>query len=252
MDSNNLTPLRKGIVGVQFLFVAFGATVLVPLLVGLDPSTALFTAGIGTLIFHAVTRGKVPIFLGSSFAFIAPIIKATELYGLPGTLSGMVGVALVYFVMSALVKWQGIRVIEKLFPPVVIGPVIILIGLSLAGTGVNMAKENVPEGSYLADKKVTAKAVFDGAKEGDAYCMEVVEKFGRYLGVALSNVAHVVDPEAFVIGGGVSAAGQILLDVVEKYYNENSMFALKNKSFHLAELGNDAGIYGAVRMVLFK
>ena len=117
---------------------------------------------------------------------------------------------------------------------------------------VNMAKENVPEGSYLADKKVTAKAVFDGAKEGDAYCMEVVEKFGRYLGVALSNVAHVVDPEAFVIGGGVSAAGQILLDVVEKYYNENSMFALKNKSFHSAELGNDAGIYGAVRMVLFK
>lgn len=120
MDSNNLTPLRKGVVGVQFLFVAFGATVLVPLLVGLDPSTALFTAGIGTLIFHAVTRGKVPIFLGSSFAFIAPIIKATELYGLPGTLSGMVGVALVYFVMSALVKWQGVRVIERLFPPVVI------------------------------------------------------------------------------------------------------------------------------------
>ena len=124
------------------MFVAFGATVLVPLLVGLDPSTALFTAGIGTLIFHAVTRGKVPIFLGSSFAFIAPIIKATELYGLAGTLSGMVGVALVYFVMSALVKWQGVRVIERLFPPVVIGPVIILIGLSLAGTGVNMAKEN--------------------------------------------------------------------------------------------------------------
>lgn len=142
MDSNNLSPLRKGIVGVQFLFVAFGATVLVPLLVGLDPSTALFTAGIGTLIFHAVTRGKVPIFLGSSFAFIAPIIKATELYGLAGTLSGMIGVAIVYFVMSALVKWQGVKLIERLFPPVVIGPVIILIGLSLAGVGVNMAKEN--------------------------------------------------------------------------------------------------------------
>ena len=131
MDSNHLSPLRKGVVGVQFLFVAFGATVLVPLLVGLDPSTALFTAGIGTLLFHLVTKGKVPIFLGSSFAFIAPIIKATELYGLAGTLSGMVGVAMVYFVMSALVKWQGIRLIERLFPPVVIGPVIILIGLSL-------------------------------------------------------------------------------------------------------------------------
>ena len=152
MDSNNLTPLRKGVVGVQFLFVAFGATVLVPLLVGLDPSTALFTAGIGTLIFHAVTRGKVPIFLGSSFAFIAPIIKATELYGLAGTLSGMVGVALVYFVMSALVKWQGVRVIERLFPPVVIGPVIILIGLSLAGTGVNMAKVVAGYGSRCLDE----------------------------------------------------------------------------------------------------
>ncbi|WP_321480553.1 uracil-xanthine permease family protein [uncultured Bacteroides sp.] len=142
MDSNNLSPLRRGVVGVQFLFVAFGATVLVPLLVGLDPSTALFTAGIGTLIFHLVTKGKVPIFLGSSFAFIAPIIKATELYGLSGTLSGMVGVALVYFLMSALVKWQGTNFIDRLFPPIVIGPVIMLIGLSLAGTAVNMAKEN--------------------------------------------------------------------------------------------------------------
>lgn len=142
MENNNLTPLRKGIVGVQFLFVAFGATVLVPLLVGLDPSTALFTAGIGTLIFHLVTKGKVPIFLGSSFAFIAPIIKSTELYGLAGTLSGMAGVALVYFVMSALVKWQGSRIIDKLFPPVVIGPVIILIGISLAGSAVDMAETN--------------------------------------------------------------------------------------------------------------
>lgn len=142
MEPVQLSPLRKGIVGVQFLFVAFGATVLVPLLVGLDPSTALFTAGIGTLIFHLVTKGKVPIFLGSSFAFIAPIIKATEMYGLPGALSGMVGVGLVYFLMSALVKWQGVGIIRRLFPSVVIGPVIILIGLSLAGTGVQMAQSN--------------------------------------------------------------------------------------------------------------
>ena len=141
-SETELTPLRKGIVGVQFLFVAFGATVLVPLLVGLDPSTALFTAGIGTLIFHLVSKGKVPIFLGSSFAFIAPIVKATELYGLPGTLFGLMGVGFVYLFMSFLVKWQGIAVINRLFPPVVIGPVIILIGISLAGTGVKMAEEN--------------------------------------------------------------------------------------------------------------
>ena len=143
MESNKqLSPALKTVVGVQFLFVAFGATVLVPLLVGLDPSTALFTAGIGTLVFHLVTKGVVPIFLGSSFAFIAPIVKATELYGLAGTLSGLVAVGLVYFLMSALVKWQGINLIKRLFPPVVIGPVIMLIGLSLAGTGVNMAKED--------------------------------------------------------------------------------------------------------------
>ena len=141
-DERKLGPVQKTIVGAQFLFVAFGATVLVPLLVGLDPSVALFTAGIGTLIFHAVTKGKVPIFLGSSFAFIAPIIKATELYGLPGTLSGLIAVGAVYGIMSALVRLRGVGFITNLFPPVVVGPVIMLIGLSLAGTGVDMAKGN--------------------------------------------------------------------------------------------------------------
>ncbi len=126
----------------QFLFVAFGATVLVPLLVGINPSTALFTAGLGTFIFHFVTKGKVPIFLGSSFAFIAPIIAATEQWGLPGTLAGLTSVSLVYFLMSALVKWQGKNFLNRVFPPVVIGPVIILIGLSLSGSAVNMAKTN--------------------------------------------------------------------------------------------------------------
>lgn len=141
-DNSKLGPVKKTIVGAQFLFVAFGATVLVPLLVGLDPSVALFTAGVGTLIFHAVTKGKVPIFLGSSFAFIAPIAKATELYGLPGTLSGLVAVGAVYGIMSLLVRLRGVGFISTLFPPVVVGPVIMLIGLSLAGTGVNMASSN--------------------------------------------------------------------------------------------------------------
>ncbi len=142
METNHLTFARKTIVGIQFLFVAFGATVLVPLLVGLDPATALFTAGLGTFIFHLITKGKVPIFLGSSFAFIAPIISASKQWGMSGTLAGMAGVALVYFVMSALIKWQGRRLLNRLFPPVVIGPVIICIGLSLSPSAVNMAKEN--------------------------------------------------------------------------------------------------------------
>ncbi|WP_373826839.1 uracil-xanthine permease family protein [Bacteroides heparinolyticus] len=142
MRIETLSATKKAVVGVQFLFVAFGATVLVPLLVGINPSTALFTAGLGTFIFHFVTKGKVPIFLGSSFAFIAPIIAATEQWGLPGTLAGLTSVSLVYFLMSALVKWQGKNFLNRVFPPVVIGPVIILIGLSLSGSAVNMAKTN--------------------------------------------------------------------------------------------------------------
>ena len=132
--------LKNTVLGVQFLFVAFGATVLVPLLVGIDPAVALFTAGIGTLLFHLITKGQVPVFLGSSFAFIAPIIEATKLYGWPGTLSGIIAVGVVYGVVSALVKLRGLTFVERLFPSVVVGPIILLIGLSLASTAVDMAK----------------------------------------------------------------------------------------------------------------
>lgn len=134
-----LTP-KNIILGIQFLFVAFGATVLVPLLVGIDPAVALFTAGVGTLIFHLITKGRVPVFLGSSFAFIAPIIEATKLFGWPGTLSGIIAVGFVYGVVSVLIKIRGINFIESLFPKVVVGPVIIIIGLSLASAAVNMAQ----------------------------------------------------------------------------------------------------------------
>ena len=116
-----LGPVQKTIVGAQFLFVAFGATVLVPLLIGLDPSVALMTAGVGTLIFHAVTKGKVPIFLGSSFAFIAPIIKATESYGLPGALFGIIGVGLVYGIMSLLIRLRGVGGAELIIGNITIG-----------------------------------------------------------------------------------------------------------------------------------
>lgn len=135
-------PIKRTLVGIQFLFVAFGATVLVPLLIDIDPSVALFTAGVGTLIFHLITKGKVPVFLGSSFAFIAPIIAATKLYGYAGTLGGLIAVGLVYGIVSAIIKLWGLRVIEKIFPSIVVGPVIMIIGLSLAPVGVNMAKTN--------------------------------------------------------------------------------------------------------------
>ncbi len=139
---NDFSQPKRILIGVQFLFVAFGATVLVPLLVGIDPAVALFTAGVGTLIFHLITKGKVPVFLGSSFAFIAPIIASTEQYGLAGTFSGLIAVGLVYGVVSAIIKTRGLSFIEKLFPSAVVGPVIMLIGLSLAPTAIDMAKGN--------------------------------------------------------------------------------------------------------------
>lgn len=131
---------KQVVIGVQFLFVAFGATVLVPLLVGISPSIALFSAGVGTLLFHLITKGKVPVFLGSSFAFIAPIIEATKMFGLAGTLSGLIAVGIVYTLMSGLIKAWGLGFIERIFPSVVVGPVIMVIGLSLASVGVDMAK----------------------------------------------------------------------------------------------------------------
>lgn len=143
-SSSNLTFTQKLILGVQMLFVAFGATVLVPLLTGLDTGVALFTAGVGTLVFHLITGGKVPIFLGSSFAFIAPITASVQHFGIPATMGGLVSVGLVYVLSSLLIKWKGVRIIEKYLPAVVIGPVIMTIGLSLAPAGIDMAKTNWP------------------------------------------------------------------------------------------------------------
>lgn len=96
---------------------------------------------------------------------------------------------------------------------------------------------------------LSAKAIFDCAKEGDQLANDLVEELGRYLGLACSHIAAVVDPQAFVIGGGVSKAGEMLTTLIKKYYEQNVMFALKNKEFRLAELGNDAGIYGCAKMV---
>ncbi len=98
--------------------------------------------------------------------------------------------------------------------------------------------------------EVTAKDIFDHAKLGDAVALELVEELGSYLGLALSHVAAVVDPQVFVIGGGVSRAGSMLIEVISKYYNQNILFALSNKEFRLAELGNDAGIYGCAKLVI--
>lgn len=117
-------------------------------------------------------------------------------------------------------------------------------------TAVDRLAESDRESSMRQYENVTGKEIFVEYEAGDALAKEVVDDFAAYLGMGLSHVAAVVDPDAFVIGGGLSKNGQVVIDVVKEQYEKNVMFALKNKEFRLAELGNDAGMYGAVRMVL--
>jgi uracil permease len=140
---------RQAISGAQILFVAFGALVLVPLLTGLNPSMALLGAGVGTLLFQLVTGRKVPIFLGSSFAFIAPIIYATQHWGMPATMGALACVSIMYFIFAGLVARHGSQIVHRFMPPVVIGPIIMVIGLSLAGVAVNMAMGKTGDGTVL-------------------------------------------------------------------------------------------------------
>ncbi|RLB99027.1 MAG: uracil permease [Deltaproteobacteria bacterium] len=144
------------VIGAQMLFVAFGALVLVPLLTGLDPNVALFTAGTGTLLFQAITRGKVPIFLASSFAFIAPIIYGVQTWGIAGTMCGLTAAGFLYVAFSLLIRWKGSGIIEKILPPIVVGPVIMVIGLILAPVAVHMAMGRTGDGAAVLVPEKTA------------------------------------------------------------------------------------------------
>ena len=148
--------LKDFLLGAQMLFVAFGALVLVPLLTGLNANVALFTAGAGTLIFQLITRGKVPVFLASSFAFIAPIIYGVQQWGIPGTLCGLLAAGLLYVMFSVLIKVFGSGIVHRILPPVVTGPVIMVIGLVLAPVAVHMASGRTGDGSAWLVPETTA------------------------------------------------------------------------------------------------
>ena len=135
--------LKEWILSIQHLFAMFGATVLVPLLVGINPSIAILTAGIGTLIFHLCTKGKVPVFLGSSFAFITPIITISTMYNdYSYVQGGIIVVGLIYALMSFIVYKIGVDKINKILPSHVVGAMIIVIGLSLVPSAVTNIQTN--------------------------------------------------------------------------------------------------------------
>ena len=150
---------RQVLAGAQMLFVAFGALVLMPLITGMDPNVALFTAGIGTLLFQLVTKRQVPVFLASSFAFIAPIIAAKGDFGLPAVLGGVVAAGIVYMFLGFAVRLKGPGFIDRLLPPVVIAPVIISIGLALSPVAVNMAMGKAGDGSAQLVPYATAMMI---------------------------------------------------------------------------------------------
>ncbi len=142
---------KDALIGFQFLFVAFGALVLVPILTGLDANVALFTAGVGTLAFQLITKNQTPpIFLASSFAFIAPIIYGVKQWGIAGTMSGLIAAGVFYIILSFLVRFKGDDFLNKLFPPVVVAPVIMTIGLILSPVAVNMALGKAGEVQVIA------------------------------------------------------------------------------------------------------
>ena len=149
-DARKLGIPKMLILGVQHTFAMFGATVLVPIITGLDVSTTLLMAGLGTLLFHLITKGKVPAFLGSSFAFlggfsaVAPRLAdgSANVELLPYACGGVVVSGLIYVILAALIKVFGVRKIMRFFPPVVTGPIIISIGLILAPTAISNCAEN--------------------------------------------------------------------------------------------------------------
>jgi len=144
-ESIAFTNVKKTVLALQHLIAMFGATVLVPIITGFNPSIALLSAGIGTLIFHACTKGKVPVFLGSSFAFIPIILTIKELYNgdLAYAQGGIMIAGLIYVILSFLVKKVGLNNIKKCLPPYIVGPMIIIIGLNLIPTAYGMASENL-------------------------------------------------------------------------------------------------------------
>ncbi len=190
---------RTALSGAQILFVAFGATVLVPLLTGLNPSLALLGAGIGTLIFQGCTRRAVPIYLGSSFAFIAPIQYSVAHWGMPATFGALAAASFFYFVAAALVKWRGIGLIHRLLPPVVIGPVVMVIGLGLAQVAVAMAtgnaggKQVIPYATALSIAVISLLATMLTAIRAKGILKLVPILIGVAVGYLVSLWAGIVD-----------------------------------------------------------
>ncbi|AQX53979.1 uracil-xanthine permease family protein [Priestia flexa] len=176
------SPVKWLALSIQHLFAMFGATILVPFLVGLSPAVALISSGVGTLAFLLITRGQVPAYLGSSFAFITPIISAKATLGPEQAMVGCFLAGLVYGIVALVIKGTGINWVMKLLPPIVVGPVIIVIGLGLANTAVSMAM-NDADGNYSSQYLLVALVTLAITVICSVYFKNIISLIPIFIGI---------------------------------------------------------------------
>lgn len=180
---------KQFLLGVQFLFVAFGALVLMPMLTGLDVSVALFTAGLGTIAFQIVSHKCVPpIFLASSFAFIAPIKYSVEKWGIGATMFATVCVGAFYIILSLIVRIKGSDFIHKLLPPIVVGPVIMSIGLILSPSAIDMAVGKGLEGVSKNEALLVSGASLLGCVLAITFGKKIISLIPILCGIAFGYI----------------------------------------------------------------
>ncbi|SDK75907.1 uracil permease [Natronincola ferrireducens] len=192
-NTTNLENAKKVVLAVQHLIAMFGATVLVPILTGLDPSIALLSAGVGTLLFHLVTYGKIPVFLGSSFAFIPVILTVSQNYGgdLTYAQGGIVVAGLIYILMSFAVKKVGVEKIKKYLPAQVVGPMIMVIGLNLVPVAYDMASAHFVVAAITLVTAVTVTLKGRGFSKQLSILIAVVVGYILSLNIGLVNIEAV-------------------------------------------------------------
>jgi len=185
----------KLILGAQHVLAMFGSTVLVPFLTGLNPSIALITAGLGTLLFHFLTKGKVPAFLGSSFAFIGAIQLVLKNQGIGAVKGGIIVAGIVYVILAWLVKTYGAAKVTSFLPPVVTGPIIMVIGLRLSPVAINMAmyKDGAFNLKYLLIAVVVIATMILVSSIGHSFFRLVPILVSVFVGYLVSALAGMVD-----------------------------------------------------------
>lgn len=197
IQTDEKLPVLQAIpLALQHLMAMFGATVLVPVLTGLDPSLAIMTSGAGTILYLILTKNKIPSYLGSSFAFIGPIAAVAGTKGIPAALGGLVVGGLVYVVVALIIKAVGSGWLNRVLPPALVGAVVIVIGLGLAGTAVNMALNaggDVFDGKFLLVALVTLASAIAFSSYFKGFLSTIPVLLGIVIGYVFAAFMGMVD-----------------------------------------------------------